>query len=494
MNEPAEFSRMSPESMGISTAHIQEFIHELTEQQINMHGFIMIRHGHAVAEGYWKPFDASFMHRMYSSSKSFVSTAIGLMADEGRLSLSDKIAAYFPELLPKQLDPRMAQMTIRDLLMMATAHDGAHYSKKTEGWTRSFFHTPATHLPGTFFHYDTSGTNCLTALVEKLSGMPFLDYMRPRLLDQIGFSRDAFCIQIPDGYSFGGSGVICTTRDLARLAYVWLNRGKYQGKQLISEQYIRDASSKQIYTDVRPFTDCNRNSGYGYQAWILRDNAFAFKGMGSQLAISLPDRDFLFVCTADTQSKSSGDDLIMQSLWRCVINRMSDQPLPENPARQAELEEQLANLAVLLPEGAATSPCAAMISGKSYTLAENRMGITRMKFDFAADSLLFSYANEQGDKQIKLGLGRYAEDRFPQTGYSGRKINAPAADGYRCLNTAAWIEENKLQLTIHAIDLYFGNLTVTLSFKDNAVSLYMVPRAEWFFTEYSGFAVGFAEE
>ncbi len=493
MNEAGTLLKMSPESAGISSAYIMELINELADQQINMHGFIMIRHNHVIAEGYWKPFDEHFMHRMYSCSKSFVSTAIGLMIDEGRLSLSDKIADYFPEYQPEHIDPRIAGMTIRNLLTMATANDGANYSQFTEDWNNSFFNTPANHLPGTFFHYDTGGSNCLAALVEKLNGMPFLEYMRPKILDPIGFSKDSFCIQNPDGYSFGGSGVICTTRDLARLALVWLNKGRYEGRQLISEQYVKAASSKQIDTDVRPFADFNRNSGYGYQVWMMRDHGFAFKGMGSQLAICLPDRDFLFVCTADTQSKSCGDDLILDTLWRCVINRMTDQVLTEDPAGHAALESQLADLDVLLPEGAPSSPFAAAVNGKTYILEPNRMGISRVKFDFNADDVLFSYTNEQGDKQLKLGLGRYVMDRFPQRGYSGRKIRVPSEQGYQCLNAATWVENHKLQLTINAVDLYFGNLTAIFSFQENAVSVYMVPHAEWFFTEYNGFAAGYAQ-
>ncbi|MEA4889562.1 MAG: serine hydrolase [Clostridiaceae bacterium] len=493
MKDLKPLPQSSPELTGVSSGDILEFLQAIEDQRINLHSYMMIRDNQIIAEGYWKPFHAEFMHRMYSVSKSFVSTAVGMMADEGKISLTDKIVKYFPDKLPDPVHPYIMEMTIRDMLMMATVRDGSVYG---DDWTREFFSAEATHKPGSIFFYDTSGSNTLAALVERVSGMPLLDYMRPRLLDRLGFSRDAWCIQTPDGYSFGGSGVICTMRDLAKVALVWLNQGRYQGEQLISENYIKAASTRQIDNVMPAFSSVGLNAGYGYQTWILRDHGFAFEGMGSQLAICYPDKNFLFVCTGDTQTSQAGDSRIIETLWRLVVNKIQSESLPENPAFLRRLEEVSGSLEVLLPEGKPESPLAGKISGKTYVLEPNDTGISKVRLDFSDDRVLFSYTNKTGDKQIVYGLGKYLDGEFPDHSghYYGAKIGTPASRGYHCMNAAVWVEENKIQLVTNAVDDYFGNLTVSLAFMDNEISLYGLSCAEWFFREYNGFGSGKARQ
>ena len=209
------FTPASPESVGIPSGAILDFLNRIDAERINMHGFLLLRHDRIAAEGYWTPWTADHKHRMYSISKSFVSLAVGMMIEDGKLSLDDHVIDHFPDKLPDDVHPWLAAQTVRDLLTMSTAHTRTTYTRNDPDWVWTFFNNPPSHPPGSIFSYDTSATVVLNAIVERLAGKPFLDYMRPRFLDRIGFSPDAFCIRTPEGISWGGSGVICTLREVA---------------------------------------------------------------------------------------------------------------------------------------------------------------------------------------------------------------------------------------------------------------------------------------
>ena len=195
-------SNVSPESQGVSSESIVSFIDELERGGLNMHSFMLIRNGKVLSECYWPFFNAGKKHRMYSVSKSFTSVAIGMMIDEGRISLDDKVADFFPEYLPADPNPYILQATVRHLLMMATFNESNSYNQYDLDWVATFFQYPGKqHEPGKFFSYDTAATVVLCAIIEKLNGKTILEYMRP-VLDEIGISKDIWCIKTPEGRSW----------------------------------------------------------------------------------------------------------------------------------------------------------------------------------------------------------------------------------------------------------------------------------------------------
>ena len=227
------FPAATPEQVGVSSLWIEKFLDRLEQRGIMMHSVMMLRHGLVFAEGYYAPFRQQDKHRMYSISKSFVATAIGMLVDEGRLQLSDKVVSFFPDKVPADAHPYILDMTVRDLLRMATPYSRVTYEGDTEDWTKTFFTSKPDHPPGTVFNYDTSGSHVLTAIVETVAGMPLLDYLRDKGLGALGFSSDAWCVKAPEGTSWGGSGVICTTRDVALLGLLYRNGGILDGKRLL---------------------------------------------------------------------------------------------------------------------------------------------------------------------------------------------------------------------------------------------------------------------
>lgn len=491
MKDRKQLPRSTPESCGISSEHILRFIDKLERYRLNMHSYIIIRHGSILSEGYWKPFCADRLHRMYSVSKTFTSAAIGLLCDEGRISLTDKIVSYFPDKLPSEIHPYAADMTIRDLLIMATPYSAPTYGLQYNDWAATFFNTKPSHPPGTIFAYDTSGSFILNVIAERVAGKPFLEYMQEKALGEMGFSEDAWCVKSPEGYSWGGSGVMCTTRDLAKFALLFLNDGRYNNRQLLSQEYVRAAVSKQIDNKTTGFDDDTCHSyGYGYQIWMTRDNSFSFLGMGDQLAVCIPEHEIVFVCTADNQGYTSSRGIIYNALWDEIVDKVSPEPLPENPSACESLRLKNESLDTIPLDGAADSSYSDRINGVAYKLRKNPMGITKTKLVINGDRGIWEYTNTGGDKHIEFGIGNYREGLFPHTEYFGDTIGRPANRMYECLSSAAWVEEHKFMLRIFVTDDYLGNMTVTFSFKGDEIGIYMSKTAEWFLNEYQGFAGG----
>lgn len=479
MNKSELFiSASSPESVGIPSSAVLNFIERIDREQTCMHGFLLLRKGQIAAEGYWSPYSRSSMHRMYSVSKSFVSLAIGLMVDEGKISLDDQVIKFFEDTSPHNIHPYVSQTTIRDLLMMAAPHT------EHNEWVSDFFGKKPSHPPGTIFSYDTSATVILNTIVEMKSGVPFLEYMRGRLLDPIGFSKDAWCIETPDGTSYGGSGVICNLRDMAKLAYVCMNKGRWNDLQLISEQYINAATSKQIDNSILG------NYGYGYQIWMEKDNGFSFRGMGSQLAYCFPDKDLIFACIADTQGAGPTGTGIDQAFREEIFSKIEDSPLPYDAETNIILDNKITNLKILPQQGKPTSALEQKINGKWYHLNENPMGISKMRFIINGDEGRWEYENASGEHQLPFGIGKKLHGAFPQKNYYWERIGTISGRCYDCLSSAAWVEEHKLNMLVYITDIYLGTLKMSFSFKENEISIYMTKVAEWFLDEYTGFAGG----
>jgi len=473
----------SPESVGIPSRAILNFLKRIDAERINMHGFLLVRHNKIAAEGYWAPWSVDRKHRMYSISKSFVSLAVGMMVDEGKLSLDDRVADYFSDKLPEKLHPWLAASTVRDLLMMSTAHSRTSYTRDDPDWVWTFFNRAPSHPPGTIFSYDTAATVVLTAIVERLAGMPFLDYMRPRFLDRIGFSTDAWCVRTPEGGSWGGSGVICTLRDLAKVALVCMNGGMWGEERVLPADYVSAATAKQIDNALRG------NCGYGYQIWRDEENGFSFRGMGSQYAICFPDKAFQFTCISDTQGAPSGS-AIPAVMREELYPHLSDTPLPEDPDAYAELSDKIAQLAILPIPGNVEAQVAPAVDGVWYALEDNPMGITRMRLSFKGDQGTWEYTNDHGDHVLPFGLGRMLSGYFPQRNYFGEQIGTVSGREYECLTSAAWIDEKTLNMEVYITDIHLGGLRISFAFKGDEIGVFMTKQAEFFMDEYNGFAGG----
>ena len=470
----------SPAHCGLANIHIQNLLDHFERHGINLHSILMARGNELFFERYWQPYTKETPHRMYSVTKSFVSAAIGCLWDDGLISLDDPIIRYFPDKLPPVVHPWLARQTIRDMLMMCTCFADVRWFQPgvTDRLAFYFSRTPV-RPAGTVFHYDSTGSYVLGVLVERVSGMGLMEYLQQKILRHIGGFENASMLQTPDGTPWGDSALLATPRALMHFARLWMQDGCWEGKQLISQAYVREATAFQ--TDNTPEGRSHYNAhGYGYQFWRTEKNGFSMHGMGCQYAICVPEKDFVFVCTGDNQL--SGEQLqpvIFDTVFSEIVAHLADMPLPE----EAPLPE------VCVARGEESSPFSRLISGCWFECEPNPIGITRLMLSFDGALGRFSYTNAQGDKTLPFGMKYNVIGPFPQAGYSDLRGNVHEINDfrYRCAASAGWIEKQKLQLRVQIIDKYFGQLFITFGFRDqNTVGVRMVKSAEDFLNEYEG--------
>jgi len=224
--------RSLPEEQGLSSAAVSGFLEAVHRKELELHSFMMLRHGHVVAEGWWSPYQAHLPHMLFSLSKSFTSTAIGLAVSEHLLTLDDTVVSFFPDDLPELISPQLAAMSVRHLLMMGTGHteDTMPLLKKSVdgNWARAFLAAPVNMEPGTHFLYNTGATYMLSAILQKVTGDTLLEFLEPRLLHPLGISG-AVWESCPRGINVGGYGLKLTTEDIARFGQLYLQEGLWNG-------------------------------------------------------------------------------------------------------------------------------------------------------------------------------------------------------------------------------------------------------------------------
>ncbi len=491
------FEYASPESCGISSAAVEKYIRRLDENGYAMHSILMARGNKIFAEGYWKPFARDSHQRMNSVTKSFVGIAIGFLIEEGKLSLSDKAIDFFEEIPNSRVHEDVKSLTIEDLLTMRTVSGepkGHWVRDKKDDRIGAFFMDAPVKKRDTSFRYDSNGSYILCVIVERLTGITFTEYLKKKLLNDIGFSEKTDCIKCPDGYSWGDSGLLCRTQDLLKFAKFVMNKGVYDGKRYMNKDFLSRATSKISNTNIKGF-EAHNTFGYGYQIWKTYDNGFAFFGMGDQLVICIPDKDFIFICTADNQGNATARPVIMNVLYYDIIKELSQSSLPENPQAHKGLQAYLGSLELVSIKGEKASPALKHINNKKYILDKNPMEIEyiSVSIDEETGKGSFYYKNKQGKKELKFAMCQNEYTLFPEEGYPDMQMNVDCPKNqYPCAVSAAWAEDRSLALKVHMTGKHLGGLYINLGFSEDfkTVSLKMVKNTNCFLNEYAGYAVG----
>ncbi|MBT5018615.1 MAG: serine hydrolase [Planctomicrobium sp.] len=329
--------RSTPESQGVSSSQILEFIKAADQQVNSMHSFIMVRHGHVIAEAWWAPESAEKPHILWSLSKSFTSTAVGLAVAEGKLKIDDHVLKYFPEDAPAEPSENLKAMRIRDLLTMNAGHQNELNWRISKNWAKDFLAHPVPHKPGTHFRYNTPATYILSAIVQKVTGETVLEYLNPRLFQPLGIEKPKWD-KSPQGISIGGYGLYLKTEDIAKFGQLYLQKGKWNDQQLIPAEWIEQATSKQVPNGDN--SDSDWNQGYGFQFWRCRHNAFRGDGKDGQFCIVIPEQDVVIAITANTGNMQAELNVV----WDNLLPAISDQELGEDPAAQSKLKQKISEL------------------------------------------------------------------------------------------------------------------------------------------------------
>ena len=325
------FPSSDPLAQGMDPQGILDFIKETERNGLELHRLMIIRHGFCVASGSWYPYQEEDMHPLYSFSKSLTATAIGFLVQEGRLQLKDRLIDIFPELVPEiaeidregvpahisseQLYEHLQHITIHHLLTMSCGHE-YEITDKSADWLKSFFRHPVIYEPGTFYRYNTAGSNALSAVIKRITGEDLTDYLRPRLFDPLGIGP-ATCECLPDAQhtQMGGSGFRLRLEDMARFTYFMLQKGYWEGQAILPGWY-EIAGSKQIETagdsegHVKEWA-----CGYGYQCWMgSLPSSFRADGAFGQFGFVFPTLDLIVITNAATEQTQSMVDAMYRHL------------------------------------------------------------------------------------------------------------------------------------------------------------------------------------
>lgn len=316
----ASLERVTPD--GRLTDAMEDYLRGAKEQNLNIQSVMVLQHGKVLYEQWLNGGDARMPHVLNSVSKTFTSAAVGLAIDEGLLSLNDKLISFFPDELPASVSKNLKKVTIRHLLTMNCGHD-TEPQRKGDGrsWVETFLAWPVQHKPGTYYCYNSMGTYMLSAIVQKVTGQKVVDYLQPRLFEPLGIEAPRWDVS-PEGINCGGWGLYLKTEDLAKMGQLLLQKGKWNGRQVLPKKYVTAMTKAQVpcqpswirADQVAESGLTPENSdwvmGYGYQVWRCRHNAFRADGAGGQYIIVIPEKDAVVVNTADLQDMQAELNLI----------------------------------------------------------------------------------------------------------------------------------------------------------------------------------------
>lgn len=469
MTTTSPFPRTTPEAEGIPSSAILNFIHAV-EQHTHpldaMHSFMLLRHGNVVAEGWWAPYERHSPHTLYSVSKSFTSTAIGLAVQEGLLTIDDPVLTFFPDDAPTNPSDNLRTMTVRHLLSMNTGHKNDTTLQVTQSgddnWPKTFLSLPVEHQPGTWFAYDTPASYMLSAIISKLTGQSLLDYLRPRLFDPLGIVNPTWETD-PHGVNIGGYGLHITTEDLARFGQLYLQQGIWQGTRILSEDWIADATRAISDNSNTPhFPDWT--VGYGYQFWRCRHNCYRGDGVFGQFCIVMPEQDAVLVTTGGLFDMPS----VLDAVWEHLLPAMLPSAMPADQPTADALRDKLDTLSLPLPPGQTSSPQTEQWSAKTYQLEHNQLGLESLTIDFGTDQTTLIARDVHGAHRIQIGHTSWLKST---TTFSGQ-TNQPVA------TSSAWTSADTFEIHLCFTE---GEVcpVLTFSYLDDELLFALTPNVGW---------------
>ena len=320
------FVRATPESQGISSDLFAALLRELdASKDTEMHHFMALRHGKVICECNFAPYPKGMWHITHSMCKSITGMAIGMLIEEEKLKLDENIYDIFPDHINAFSKIFRPVITVENLLTMTS---GITFNESGivsgNDWLGSFLNASVNGKPGTEFQYNSLNTYVLSAIVTKRTGETLTEYLTPRLFGPLGITK-YYWETCPKGITKGGWGLFLCAEDMAKLGQLYLQRGKWNGQQLVSEYWIEISTARHLKTQ-------NDTYGYGYQLWMeQRPGSFEYNGMLGQNVIIYPDMDMVLVTNAG--NKEMFQDCIMLNIIRKYfpVNYHPADVLPENP-------------------------------------------------------------------------------------------------------------------------------------------------------------------
>ena len=453
----ASLPQSVPEMEGVSSEGILTFLDSAATSRHEFHSFVFLRHGKVIAEGWWSPYGQKFKQTVYSTSKSFTSTAVGFAISEKYLTVNDKVISFFPKDLPDSVSPFLAEMKVKDLLTMSAGldPDPAHMvAMKDSNWVKAFLALPVVNKPGTKFLYNSLATYMLSAIVQKVTGKKVIDYLTPRLFEPLNIEGIDWEVD-PHGINTGGWGLRVKTEDMAKLGQLYLQKGMWNGKQILPQGWVEEATTFKI--DQAPDAPQAKRDlsdwmqGYCYQFWRCRNNAFRADGAFGQYIIVMPDQDAVIAIQAETPNMQDEINLV----WKYLLPAIKDGKLPENITMSDKLKQRLSALALPLPTKGVDSPVASRVSQKVYTFKPNDLNFESLSFNFMEDMCHVTLNSGNKDYNLTFGAGKWigGETSLPGPNLlklaKAHNVGFPPEKVFCCFT---WKDENTLELVLRYIE------------------------------------------
>jgi len=376
--------------------------------KIDLHSLMVLRHGHVVAEGWWAPYRPDLVHLLYSLSKSFTSTAIGLAEAEGLLSIDDPVVKFFPDKVPEDASPYVTGMKVRHLLSMASGHATDTVGQLRAGgtdWVRAFLSVPPDKEPGTLFCYNQGCTYTLSAIITELTGQRLVDYLRPRLFDPLGIDR-AVWQQSDEGIDLGFSGFHAETESIAKLGLLHLQNGRWGDRQLLPESFAEEAHRKQV-DNAESSDNLDWQQGYGFQFWRCTHDGFRGDGAFGQFCVMLPAADAVVACTAQVSDMQGELNLI----WKHLLPALSGQG--GSADADAALADRLGRLSTATIAGGAAGPDTEVTFPRVGEPSATTAAVTGIRVAPSGTGSRLTVVTESGERAFDLRPGAWTDGELP---------------------------------------------------------------------------------
>lgn len=449
--------RSTPEAEGVPSESILAFIEAVENSPHELHSFMFLRHGKVIAEGWWAPYQSDLKHTLYSTSKSFTSTAVGFAVSEKLLSVQDKVVTFFPEELPDSVSPFLADLSVRDLLMMSAGQDPDPTGlvvRQDSNWVRAFLALPLVHDPGTVFLYNSLATYMLSAIVQQVTGEKVIDYLTPRLFEPLDIRGIDWEVD-PRNINTGGWGLRVKTEDMAKFGQLYLQKGYWNDKQILPAEWIEEATTFKIDNapgapqTVRDSSEWAQ--GYCYQFWRCRHNAYRADGAYGQYIIVMPEQDAVIAIQAETADMQGEIDLV----WQYLLPAMQSAELPEKPEATNKLRQKLASLALPLPPKGNKAPLAEQISGQTFRFAYNDRQIEALNFHFMENNYQATLTIAGTDHVYALGAGQWITGETTRLGPNlllGARAHYSGLPPAKVAGCYCWKDDHTLEITLRYIE------------------------------------------
>jgi CubicO group peptidase (beta-lactamase class C family)/predicted glycoside hydrolase/deacetylase ChbG (UPF0249 family) len=448
--------RSTPEAEGVSSKSIDAFLTAAASSKHEFHSVMILRHGKVIAEGWWNPYNANLKHTLYSCSKSFTATAVGFAVAEKKISVEDQVISFFPDDVPANPSENLKNLRIKHLLSMSVGHDkdptGA--TRGSDNWIRSFLEVPVVHQPGTKFVYNSLATYMLSAIVQKVTGQTVLDYLKPRLFAPLNISGMDWETD-PDGINTGGWGLRLKTEDMARFGQLFLQRGKWNGKQILPESWVEEASTMKIMQDPGAPQAKKDSSdwlqGYCYQMWRSRHNSYRGDGAYGQFILVLPEQDAVIAITAETPDMQGELNLV----WKYILPGFSSGKLAADKTSAKNLKTRLSGLALTPPVSTANATMEQQVNGKTYTMISNDRRLQKITASFTAGNCSLVLQTDSVQHQLNFGAGKWLYNETQKFGpylVAGARANRVGLPPFKIAGSYSWKDDKTLEFVLRYIE------------------------------------------